>query len=133
MRTQKEINERQKELRRLNNNLYTKKYEKTHSGFLVRLYRNMKSRVSGVQKEKFYLYKGLDILPKEEFYKWAKTDIFYKMFKRWKISGYDRKLTPSVNRINPKIGYILGNMEWLTHSENSRLGSTNANKRFTQK
>ena len=38
-------NEKQRLSRKLNNNLHTKKYEKTKKGFLVRLYRNMLSRV----------------------------------------------------------------------------------------
>jgi hypothetical protein len=37
-------------------------------------------------------------------------------------SGYDRKLTPTVDRINTELGYEIHNMRWLTHSENSRLG-----------
>ncbi len=96
------------------------KYEKTKNGFLMRLYRNMKSRITGVQKKKFHLYKGLEILGKEDFYNWAKSsNDFHEMFQKWEESNYDRKLTPSVDRINPEIGYVITNMQWLTHSENS--------------
>jgi len=43
--TREEKNEKQRRLRDANGNYYTKKYEKTPKGFLMRLYRNMKSRI----------------------------------------------------------------------------------------
>jgi len=64
------INKLQRERRASNNNSDTRKYEKTHKGFAMRLYRNMQSRVSGVQWQKSHLYQNLTILPKEEFYDW---------------------------------------------------------------
>ena len=100
------------------------KYEKTKNGFLMRLYRNMQSRTSGIQKLKYHLYKGKTLLPREQFYEWAKaSNIFHDLYATWQASGYDRKLTPSVNRIDSTKGYELDNMEWVTHSENSRMGS----------
>jgi hypothetical protein len=99
-------------------------YEKTIKGFLVRLYRNMKSRIEGVQKKKHHLYKGKDLLSKDVFYNWAiEHKDFHSLYKTWVSSGYSRKLTPSVDRIDSSKGYCLDNMRWLTHSENSRLGS----------
>lgn len=110
--------------RRRGKDTYTEKYEKTKKGFLVRKYRNMKSRVLGIQKLKAHLYKGKELLPKQEFYDWAfDSPEFHKLFKEWEISNYDRKLCPTVNRINPAEGYYLENMEWLTHSENSALAN----------
>lgn len=119
-------NTKQKLYRLKTNNANTKKYEKTPNGFLVRLYRNMKSRISGVQYQKFHLYQGKELLPKEEFYNWAKNNSkFWDLFEQYKASNYDRKLAPSVDRVNSSIGYIIENMEWVTHSENSRRGSNN--------
>lgn len=110
----------QRNYRKINHNKHTNEYEKTPSGFLVRKYRNMLSRVSGVQKKKHHLYKDLDILPKDEFYSWAMSnDIFWNMFKVWEKNNYKRGLCPTVDRIDPTKGYILENMQWLTHSENS--------------
>lgn len=103
---------------------YCNKYEKTKNGFLMRAYRNMLSRVTGVQRLKAHLYRGLSILPKQDFYIWANADEdFHTLFNIWETSGYDRKLCPSINRIDSSKGYELTNMEWITHSENSRLGS----------
>lgn len=110
--------------RKATNNASVHKYEKTPKGFLVRLYRNMQSRVSGVQSLKAHLYLGKELLPREEFYLWAsRSPEFLSMFKAWEDSGYSRKLTPSVDRIDSNLGYFLRNMRWLTHSENSRHGS----------
>ena len=64
-------NTRQREYRLKNSNKNTIKYEKTIKGFLVRLYRNMQSRIDGVQKRKHYLYKGKELLSREDFYSWA--------------------------------------------------------------
>jgi hypothetical protein len=87
----------------------------------MRAYRNMQSRVTGVQKLKFHLYAGKSLLPRESFYDWAiASNSFHDLFATWEASGYPRKLTPSVNRKDSKRGYELDNMEWVTHSENSR-------------
>lgn len=118
------INEKQRQYRFLNDNACTKKYEKTISGFLVRLYRNMKSRVTGVQKAKHHLYEGKELIDREDFYEWAKgSPEFYELFGDYKQSGYERKLAPSVDRVDSEKGYSLDNMEWVTMSENSRRGS----------
>ena len=116
--------ETERKYRKLTNNKATHKYEKTKSGFLMRLYRNMKSRITGIQWKKAHLYKGKELLPKNDFYKWAwNNKTFQRLFMKWEKSNYNRKLTPTVNRINPQIGYVLENMEWLTHSENSALSN----------
>jgi hypothetical protein len=101
-----------------------KKYEKTPNGFLMRMYRNMKSRITGVQAAKFHLYAGKSLLDKEEFYEWAKNSPkFWELYEAYKNDNYNRKLAPSVDRINSSLGYCVENMEWVTHSENSRRGA----------
>lgn len=114
------INKRLRERRRLTSNASTRKYEKTKNGFLMRLYRNMKSRITGVQSLKHYLYANKELLGKDEFYLWAKSSSeFHRLFDEWERLGYPRRLTPSVDRIDTSLGYIQGNMQWLTHSQNS--------------
>lgn len=121
-------NEKQRLYRSRTNNAITKKYEKTPNGFLVRLYRNMKSRITGVQVAKFHLYEGKELLAKNDFYEWAKNSPkFYQLFKEYEDSNYDRKLAPSVDRVNSKLGYFIDNMEWVTHSENSRRANHKKN------
>ena len=114
----------QRRQRRADGNAYSKRYEKTPAGFLMRCYRNMQSRVTGVQWKKAHLYRSLPLLPRAEFYDWALTSAaFHILWQQWVRSGYSRKLTPSVDRINPEQGYALPNMQWVTHSENSRAGN----------
>jgi len=109
---------------------WSKQYEKTPKGFLMRAYRNMQSRVRGIQRQKAHLYQGLPILSREEFYKWAWEDYnFWRLYKIWVQAKYDRKLTPSVNRVDSYRGYVLGNIEWLTFSVNSSLGGSSPKRR----
>ena len=116
-------NRLQRERRERSNNVITKKYEKTVNGFLMRLYRNMKSRINGVQKQKYHLYEGKELLGKNEFYDWAKSNgTFVRLFEEYEKSGYDRKLAPSVDRVDTSKGYEIDNIEFVTHSENSRRG-----------
>lgn len=107
---------------------WTKIYEKTEKGFLMRVYRNMKSRIKGIQKTKFHLYKGKSLLSKETFYDWSKTSNFSTLFTVYVKSDYQMKLAPSIDRIDASLGYEIGNIRWVTHSENSRLGSISRHK-----
>lgn len=116
-------NEKQRLYRSRNGNACTKKYEKTHRGFLMRLYRNMQSRITGVQKSKYHLYEGKELLAKNDFYDWAiKNHKFISLFNEFENNNYNRKLSPSVDRIDSSKGYLIENMEWVTHSENSKRG-----------
>lgn len=122
--TKEEAKKYRREYRARTNNAATKKYEKTKNGFLMRTYRNMKSRVTGVQTKKAHLYEGKELLEKQDFYKWSlANNSFHNLFELWEASNYNRKLTPSINRIDAELGYVFGNMEWITHSENSRRTS----------
>ena len=86
----------------------------------MRVYRNMLSRVVGIQRRQVYI--GLPILPKQVFYAWAWGDPeFWRLWKRWQASGRQQTFTPSIDRIDETQGYTLDNMRWLTHGDNSRL------------
>lgn len=114
----------QRQRRAANGNAYTKRYEKTINGFLMRAYRNMVSRANGIQRKKAHLYRGVTVLPREQFYAWAKaSNDFLHLFREWEAAGYDQKLTPSVDRRDSSGSYELSNVRWITHSENSRLGA----------
>jgi hypothetical protein len=123
----------QRERRKSNNNADTRKYEKTVNGFLMRLYRNMKSRIQGVQKQKAHLYANKELLDKESFYSWAKSSKeFASLWYLWVASGYTRKLTPSVDRVDSSKGYTPDNMEWVTHSVNSSRGSLSKQRKINE-
>lgn len=75
------------------------------------------------------IYTGLAILPKEDFYKWAKNSPrLKKLYKAWVESGFEYKLQPSLDRIDTTKGYTLDNIRWLTFSENSRRSSATKNR-----
>ena len=113
---------KQREYRAKTGNIATHKYERTKKGKLMRTYRNMESRVSGILKKKAHLYEGLPILPREDFYRWSMaSNAFHTLFDEWAASGYKCGDSPSIDRINPESGYVIDNMRWLTHRENSRL------------
>lgn len=88
----------------------------------------MKSRVEGVQRSKFHLYKDKCILDKDSFYEWALSNkSFLNLFEVYKNNNFSRKLAPSVDRIDSSKGYAIDNMEFVTMSENSRRGAINRN------
>lgn len=121
--------QKQREYRRRTRNAATKRYERTGKGKLMRTYRNMLSRVKGIAPKGRHRYKDLEILNKQEFYEWSLNDTEYnRLYDEWVKSGYDRRLSPSIDRIDTTKGYVLGNMQWLTHSENSR--KTCKNKKY---
>jgi hypothetical protein len=112
---------KQKKQRAQAHNAITHRYEKTKNGFLMRCYRNMLSRVSGIQRKKHHLYAGLEILPKDDFYRWSmESQGFHCLFKAWEESGHQRRITPSIDRIDAYVGYVLGNMQWVPFSDNCR-------------
>lgn len=116
--------ELQKINREVNQNNYTKRYEKTKKGFLMRTYRNMQSRITGIQYKKHHLYIGKSILSKEDFYNWSSSNNqFNFLFEIWEKNNYQNRLTPSIDRLDQKIGYSIDNIQWITHSENSRKGA----------
>lgn len=97
----------------------------------MRKYRNMQSRVTGVQKLKSHLYKGKSLLSREDFYEWALSSYdFWELYLDWKHTGYNRKFCPTVDRKDSSKGYDFYNMEWVTHSENSRRGHASRYKKI---
>ena len=114
----------QRERRKRTNNSDTKRYERTKKGKLMRTYRNMESRTKGMVEGKSHLYQGLEVLPRQSFYDWSLScKDFNSLYDDWVYSGFDKKLSPSIDRIDTSKGYTLDNMRWLTHSENSSIGA----------
>lgn len=98
----------------------TKKYCKTYSGYILKSYHSMKQRTLG-KLECFARWKGKELLPKSDFIKWTENNAeFLNLFKAWTLSGYQKKLSPSINRLDNNLGYVLSNMEWIPHGENAR-------------
>jgi hypothetical protein len=119
MAFKKYINKEDKKNALLSNN---RKYFKTKKGKIVSTYVNMNRRVRGYVKP--HIYKGLDILSKEDFYTFANSsDEFNHLYSSWVDSGYSRRLSPSIDRVDSTKGYTLDNIQFITHSENSTKGA----------
>jgi hypothetical protein len=126
--TKEERLEYQRNRRLLNKNQDTKTYEKTMNGYLMRMYRNMKSRVTGVQSKKAHLYLGKDLMDKELFYEFAKcSPMFRTLFYQYEEAGYAQKLAPTPDRLDTSKGYTMDNIQWVTHSVNSSRASRGTN------
>ena len=95
---------------------YEKRYRRTKGGWIARAYGN---QTSGSKR------RGLEY-PKyssSEFKEWVlKQPNFDKLFVDWVASDFDRKLCPSVDRIDHKKPYQLDNIQLMTVSENASKG-----------
>lgn len=67
-------------------------------------------------------YSGRDIMPKNEWDDFcAETNsIFMRLYSAWQDNGFKRKDAPSIDRIDNAKGYVKGNLQWMTQSENTR-------------
>jgi hypothetical protein len=85
-------------------------------------YSCMRSRVEG-RTSRHYNVRGREICSKEDFVEWCwSSDVikeFVALHKKWKDSGYQRKLSPSIDRIDNNLGYTVDNIQWLTQQQNT--------------
>jgi hypothetical protein len=92
----------------------------------------MRDRVLGKYCSTPKLFKGLAVVAFPKFKAWAKSDPqFLKLFNEYIGSNRNIKLAPVAYRLNPDLGYTIGNMEWVTFSESSRRAIT-ARRRFSK-
>ena len=60
---------------------------------------------------------------KQELIDWAlKQDVFHKLHKKWKKSGYEKDLKPSFDRLDDYKGYSLKRLRIVTWKENNKKG-----------
>lgn len=100
------------------------------NAFLNKVYKNMRQRVLGIQKNKSHIYLGLSILSKEEFIKWSKENQeFIQLYTKWYEDGFKRTNTPSIDRIDSNKGYVLDNIRWLPNWQNCAFGCMSDKRR----
>ena len=83
-------------------------------------YAGIKARCKGTGRK--YKVTGSTPLSKEQWNKWCYDKENYKKFmsyyKVWVDTGFLNKTAPSIDRIISTKGYDIGNLQWLSHSEN---------------
>lgn len=110
---------------------HPKKHRDTHNksrksfrGYLVEKYYAITRRCRGFEKNKAHIYSGLSFVSKDVFLDWSLNSEQYKsLYDKYVLSNYEQKLAPSIDRIDSSIGYVIGNMQFITNSENSRRGA----------
>lgn len=82
------------------------------------MFQYMKTRVRRNYKNKKVYF------TKEEFLKWILVNNDYiRIFNEWEKSNFNRKLCPTVDRIDNNKDYSFDNIQILTHSENCKKGN----------
>lgn len=120
--TRKEVQARYYQKHKDHVNAKTKAYRLSRKGKLTWTYLNMRQRVEG-RNAKSHAYENMSILPRDEFIAWSLTDSAYNgLYDVWVASNYDKRVTPSIDRIDSTVGYVPGNLRWITLSANSKLG-----------
>lgn len=93
-----------------------KAYRRTKEGLITNLYGHQ------IERSKKNGYRLPDY-SKQEFKDWLYSqELFHLMFNEWKMSGYEKRLTPSIDRLNDYIHYCFGNIQLVTWEENNIKG-----------
>ena len=96
-----------------------KRYRTNPDRYLKHKYYMMKRRCGG--KSNHHSYDGMEIMPFDEWLEWCEETRprFMKLFNGWIKSSWDRNKAPSIDRIDNSLGYIRGNIQWMTNYENT--------------
>lgn len=105
--------------RRLYRKLWARNKRRTLRGFLDEKYHAMTLRVSGKPTNRYSSAVGLPIISKDTFLTWAYAQgDLVPMFEKYKQSGWERNLCPTIDRINNLKGYTIDNIQFLTMVDN---------------
>ena len=87
--------------------------------FLAHKYLGMKARALGKGGHPTGAT-GKPFLTKEEWQEWCEATslVFDNLWEQWKKSGFERRFTPSVDRIDNSKGYEKDNLQWMTMEKN---------------
>lgn len=96
------------------------RYRENKNRLLDHVYRGIVNRCNGVQRK--YSSTGTTPISMAEWKSFCTSTSteFDKLYDAWKKSGFQRKMAPSIDRIDNNRGYTIDNMQWLSQSDNSR-------------
>lgn len=94
------------------NNEYRRRYRKTPTGYLNNLYHGMNER------NKANGFGKLPFTAKEFSDKYSKHYDYLKLFEEYKNKDFKKDYAPSIDRINPKLGYFYENMQFISWKDN---------------
>lgn len=61
-------------------------------------------------------------MSRDDFFAWCKEYdnllLFITLYMEWAEAGFPLWLSPSIDRIDPNLGYVAGNIQWLSFSDN---------------
>jgi hypothetical protein len=87
-----------------------------------RRYAHMKARQEGRASHQSNGALGKPICTPHEFEQWCmgpnNFSLFIAMYHDWAMNGFNRWESPSIDRIDPNLGYTTDNIQWLTFEEN---------------
>lgn len=97
------------------------KQRRTIDGYISKTYCDMRKAVRGSRRRSTSLVIGQPILDRDEFIEWSNNNQDYiELYEAWVRSKYSNKLAPTINRIDPRFGFELFNMMWISFSESSK-------------
>lgn len=96
--------------------------KRTQEQYIRDTYKSMAYRTDGCGHHRGSNYDGLEICDRDEFIQWTLfDDAFHGIWDEWEATDFtDAKLGPSIDRIDPTLGYTFDNMQWKTRSMNSK-------------
>ena len=95
----------------------TRRWRLTYKGLTANLYAKILER-------KRRDAKAHDEFTLESFRAWLVSTSIKSIYREWEESGFKKELRPSVDRVNPLIGYKFKNMQVITAQENRIKGDS---------
>lgn len=94
------------------------------SFYLGTCYSEIRRRVTTFDKKRPNYYQ-LPICTREEFFfRFLKDRVFLRLWRLWRRKQYKRKHAPSIDRIDNTKGYLIENLQFISHSDNSKKDSS---------
>lgn len=91
--------------------LATQSRQKTQEGLVKKIYHNQRMTTGKMGRP-------APNYSEKELYDWAVSKGLEQMWQTWRNSGYDRWLSPSVDRLDNNLSYSLNNIQLVTWREN---------------